>query len=59
MFDIGFSELLLVGRTAAQSPDVDSSILIQEGRAEPGEFVQVELTDSAGYDLVGRIVERA
>ena len=50
------TELLLTGRTAGQSQDVDGQVLINDGQAEPGSFVQVELTETAGYDLVGRIV---
>jgi ribosomal protein S12 methylthiotransferase len=47
---------LLVGRTCRQAPDVDGQILINDGTATPGEFVQVRLTETAGYDLVGGIV---
>jgi ribosomal protein S12 methylthiotransferase len=47
---------LLVGRMSTQAPDVDGQILIHDGVARPGEFVRVELTEVAGYDLVGRIV---
>ena len=50
------TEHLLVGRMQSQAPDVDGQILINEGLAEPGEFVMVELSETAGYDLVGRIV---
>jgi ribosomal protein S12 methylthiotransferase len=50
------TEHLLVGRTWRQAPEVDNQVLINEGSALPGEFVQVQLTETAGYDLVGRIV---
>ncbi len=50
------TEHLLVGRMKTQAPDVDGQVLIHEGLAEPGEFVTVELGETAGYDLVGRIV---
>jgi ribosomal protein S12 methylthiotransferase len=50
---------LLVGRTAAQSPDVDGQVLINDGVASPGSFAIVEITETAGYDLVGRAVEPA
>ena len=53
------TELLLVGRTAGQAPDVDGQILINDGNASAGEFVEVELTETAGYDLVGRIASAA
>lgn len=51
------TEHLLVGRTAGQALDVDGQVLINDGFAEPGTFARVELTDTAGYDLVGRIVD--
>ena len=50
------TEHLLVGRMKSQAPDVDGQVLINEGRADPGEFVTVELVETAGYDLVGRVV---
>ncbi len=49
------TEHLLTGRTSGQSQDVDGQVLINDGSAEPGSFREVELTDTAGYDLVGRI----
>ena len=51
------TEHLLVGRMSSQAPDVDGQVLINDGSAEPGSFVQVALTEVAGYDLVGRIVD--
>jgi ribosomal protein S12 methylthiotransferase len=47
---------LLTGRMSTQAPDVDGQILLNDGRARPGSFTSVELTDTAGYDLVGRII---
>jgi ribosomal protein S12 methylthiotransferase len=52
------TERLLVGRARAQAPEVDGQVLINDGDARPGEFVEVELTDMAGYDWVGGIVAR-
>jgi len=52
------TDLLLVGRLATQAPDVDGQVLINEGFARPGAFVQVALDEVAGYDLVGRVVGR-
>jgi ribosomal protein S12 methylthiotransferase len=51
------TEHLLAGRMATQAPEVDGQVLIHCGTAAPGEFVRVALTEVAGYDLVGRIVE--
>ena len=50
------TEHLLTGRTAEQAPDVDGQVLINDGVAPPGAFVAAEITDTAGYDLVGRIL---
>jgi ribosomal protein S12 methylthiotransferase len=64
---------LLVGRMSTQAPDVDGQVLINDGfvldaeagdarlvpHARPGSFATVEFTETAGYDLVGRIVGAA
>jgi ribosomal protein S12 methylthiotransferase len=54
------TDLLWQGRMQTQAPDIDGCILINdapEGFApEPGQFVNVELTEAQQYDLVGRIV---
>jgi len=53
------TEHLLVGRTRGQALDVDGQVLINDGQAAAGSFVRVELTEVAGYDLVGRIAGSA
>lgn len=53
------TEHLLAGRMRSQAPDVDGQVLINDGVARPGEIVRVELTDVAGYDLVGGVVRPA
>lgn len=50
------TDLLLQGRTSQQAPDIDGVVLINDGQAEVGTFVKVEITDSMEYDLIGRIV---
>lgn len=50
------TEHLLAGRTEGQAPEIDGSVLINEGVAAPGSFVIVEVTEAHPYDLVGRIV---
>jgi ribosomal protein S12 methylthiotransferase len=50
------SDLLLKGRTAAQAPEIDGSVIINDGTAPPGSFVTCEITEAHAYDLVGRIV---
>jgi ribosomal protein S12 methylthiotransferase len=50
------TDLLLQGRTSQQAPDIDGVVLINDGQAEIGSIVKVEITDSMEYDLIGRIV---
>lgn len=50
------TELLLQGRTSQQAPEIDGVVLINEGHARVGEFVNVQITDSMEYDLIGKIV---
>lgn len=51
------TELLLKGRSARQAPDVDGQYLITAGQADVGQLVQVKITDSSEYDLIGEIIE--
>jgi ribosomal protein S12 methylthiotransferase len=50
------TELLLQGRWAGQAPEIDGSVLIADGSAEPGAFVACEITEAHDYDLVARIL---
>lgn len=50
------TDLLLVGRMATQAPEVDGQVLINDGLADVGRIARVELTEVAGYDLVGAVV---
>jgi ribosomal protein S12 methylthiotransferase len=50
------TDLLLKGRMAGQAPEIDGAVLINDGSAEPGSFVTVEVTEAHHYDVVGRIV---
>jgi ribosomal protein S12 methylthiotransferase len=51
------TDLLLKGRSAGQAPDVDGCCLITAGQAEVGAMVDLRITDSSEYDLIGEIVE--
>jgi len=51
------TDLLLKGRGERQAPDVDGQFLITAGNADIGEYVQLIITDSSEYDLIGEIVE--
>ncbi len=47
------TELLWVGRTPNQAPDVDGQVLIADaGGARFGDIVSMVVTEAAGYDLV-------
>ena len=50
------SDDLLVGRHAGQAPEIDGSVILNEGEAAPGDFVLAEVTDAHPYDLVARIL---
>jgi len=53
------TDLLLQGRMSTQAPEIDGVVLINDGQAEIGERVFVEITDSHDYDLIGHIVNPA
>ena len=45
-----------VGRTEADSPEVDNEVIIKSDNLEIGEFYQIEVTDAGEYDLIGKVV---
>ncbi len=49
------TELLLQGRHSQQAPDIDGVTYINDGEARIGDMVEVTITDSMDYDLVGGI----
>jgi ribosomal protein S12 methylthiotransferase len=50
------TELLIRARTEGQAPDIDGSVLINDGYVEAGTFATVEVTEAHSYDLVAGIV---
>ena len=50
------TDLLLVGRTATQAPEIDGRVILNDGTAAAGQFVTAEITESHDYDFVARIV---
>jgi ribosomal protein S12 methylthiotransferase len=52
------SEYLLRARHFGQCPDIDGQIIINDGRkvTEFGKLYEVEITEMAGYDLIGRVL---
>ena len=50
----GMEDMALIGRLQTQAPEIDGVVYLSETEAEPGEFVDVTITDAAEYDLMGR-----
>jgi len=50
------TELLLIGRTRHQAPEIDGIVYLNKGTADYGDIVTVKITDSHVYDLVGEII---
>lgn len=52
------SNLLLRARSSGQCPEIDGQIIINDGRKVTafGQLYEVEITDAADYDLVGRVI---
>lgn len=53
------SELVMVGRHKGQAPDIDGVVYLSGELARPGSLVQVKITQSTDYDLLGDIDESA
>ena len=53
------TDLLLEGRAWFQAPDIDGCVYISSGHSRPGAMVDVRITDSHYYDLVGEIIEKS
>ena len=52
------SKMLLRARHSGQCPEIDGQIIINDGRkvTEFGRLYEVEITEVAGYDLIGRVL---
>ena len=50
----GIEDNVLFGRLSTQAPEIDGVVYLSETEAEPGEFVNVTITDAMEYDLVGQ-----
>ncbi len=46
-------DLVLIGRTEGQAPEIDGVVYLSGIDAAPGEFVDVKITDAREYDLMG------
>lgn len=43
-----------VGRTQWDSPEVDPEVIVERSDAEPGDFIEVEITEALPFDLIGK-----
>lgn len=52
------SPLLMIGRHKGQCPDIDGQVIINDGRKVKafGQLYTVEITGTADYDLIGRVL---
>ena len=50
------TDLLLEGRTRYQAPDIDGCIYINSGSGNPGDIVDLRITEAHPYDLVGEVI---
>lgn len=52
------TSLLMIGRHQGQCPDIDGQVIINDARKVKkfGEIYTVEITEIAGYDLIGRVL---
>ncbi len=52
------TQLLMVGRFYGQCPEIDGQVIINDGRKVKafGQMYTVEITEVAGYDLIGRVI---
>lgn len=52
------TNLLMLGRHYGQCPDIDGSVIINDGRKVKafGQVYTVEITEVADYDLIGRVL---
>jgi ribosomal protein S12 methylthiotransferase len=46
-------DMALIGRMQTQAPEIDGVVYLSETEAQPGEFVEVTITDAREYDLMG------
>ncbi len=51
------TDLLLEGRTCYQAPEIDGCVYINSGTFNPGDIVELQITEAHPYDLVGEVVE--
>jgi ribosomal protein S12 methylthiotransferase len=51
------SELVMIGRHQGQAPEIDGGVYLSGGLAEPGTIVEVNVSKTTDYDLLGDVDE--
>lgn len=54
------SKLLMLGRSSGQCPEIDGTVILNEGSEKVtgfGQIYKVQITDALDYDLVGKILQ--
>jgi len=44
-----------VGRTQGDAPEIDGRVIVETDKVHPGEFIKVNIVETAEYDLIGEI----
>lgn len=52
-------QFVLEARMATQAPEIDGVVYLTEDVGEPGDFIQVEIEEAMGFDLVASPLERS
>jgi ribosomal protein S12 methylthiotransferase len=52
-------QFVLEARMATQAPEIDGVVYLTEDVGEPGDFVEVEIEEAMGFDLVGLPAKRS
>ena len=47
-------QFVLEARMATQAPEIDGVVYLDQDVGEPGDFIEVGITEALGYDLVAR-----
>jgi ribosomal protein S12 methylthiotransferase len=55
----GMEDMALMARLQTQAPEIDGVVYLSEVEAQPGEFVDIVITDAKEYDLMGEPVDRS
>jgi ribosomal protein S12 methylthiotransferase len=52
-------QFVLEARMATQAPEIDGVVYLTEDVGEPGDFVEVQIEEAMGFDLVALPVKRS